>query len=497
MKIVPQLDTYPRLIRLVQTPAGRLACLVAFALLLLLNGNPYWMELSLLSGLMGVFPRHRRKLLSLLAIYWLLRHGQAWLWPGLAGKAAAAAGLSGGAVPLAMAAALATVFGCLYALFHAVRRRPDSLAGRRPVLVLLSCYLLTLGLAGSLPLHGAARAAIWLALASISGYLWYFAYALCDAAAKHADPFALQFGTFFPFWSGAHTTPTPIAKGAAFLRKVEVGDAKDAAALRLNAVKLLIWTSFVHLFSFSLQTLVHGPAGHSAILEPISRALGLHATVPGFHVPYLGAALDRAEAGVMISPGLAWASVATHFAEAVADMTVMGNQVVACCRMSGFRVLRNTYKPLYAGSLADFWNRYYFYFKELLVEFFFYPTYVRYFKKHGRLRMAAATFAAATFGNVLYHFCRDIHYVFDMGLWKALLGCRVYLFYAAILGTGIVISQLRGRRVRYESLPVYRRAIASATVVAFFCLLEIFDYEGRTHSLGTHVAFFLNLFLLR
>ena len=43
-----------------------------------------------------------------------------------------------------------------------------------------------------------------------------------------------------------------------------------------------------------------------------------------------------------------------------------------------------------------------------MVDMFFYPTYLRYFKKHPRLRMVAATMAAACAGNAIFHFLRDI-----------------------------------------------------------------------------------------
>ena len=38
--------------------------------------------------------------------------------------------------------------------------------------------------------------------------------------------------------------------------------------------------------------------------------------------------------------------------------------------------------------VVEFWNRFYYYFKELLVEFFFYPVYARYFRNHQRRRLS-------------------------------------------------------------------------------------------------------------
>ena len=54
--------------------------------------------------------------------------------------------------------------------------------------------------------------------------------------------------------------------------------------------------------------------------------------------------------------------------------------------------------------------------------------------------MIAATLAAATFGNMLYHFFRDIDLVFQLGPWKAIAGFQVYALYTLLLGCGIAIS---------------------------------------------------------
>ncbi len=89
-------------------------------------------------------------------------------------------------------------------------------------------------------------------------------------------------------------------------------------------------------------------------------------------------------------------------------LSIWGHIIIATCRMAGFKALRNTWSPLQSKTIAEFWNRYYYYFKELLVEFFFYPTFLRFFKTKPRLRMFMATMAAAGLGNMLYHFFRDI-----------------------------------------------------------------------------------------
>ena len=93
----------------------------------------------------------------------------------------------------------------------------------------------------------------------------------------------------------------------------------------------------------------------------------------------------------------------------------MGARFIAGCRMAGFNALRNSYRPLSSRTIAEFFNRFYYYFKELLVDFFFYPAFLRYWKGHKRLRMIFATFAAVFFGNSFYHLTRDWQFIRDDG----------------------------------------------------------------------------------
>src|SRR5579864_6711728 len=104
---------------------------------------------------------------------------------------------------------------------------------------------------------------------------------------------------------------------------------------------------------------------------------------------------------------ICWASMIYTFFHNMLEMAIFGGPIVAVARLAGYRLLRNTYRPLSATTLVEFWNRYYFYYKELLVEVFFFPTFFRCFQTHKRLRIFFATFMAATVGNFIFHFMRD------------------------------------------------------------------------------------------
>ena len=486
IKIVPQLDTYPRLVSFGQTALGKAALLGIFAGGLLVNRLDLWIEITVIVAVMAYFPARRRLLTSMAGLYWLFFHST-WLnWTFLRALAKAEGQRTDWTLTALVSGILAAVFCGFVVFFYYVRARRDSLAAKRPVLCLVTCYAAVLATAGLWPLGGMIRLLVWGVIAVTGPYIWYFAYALKDASAKTPDGAILQFGTLRPFWGGSGV---PYAKGAANLRRVEARNSKDLSMIQLKAIKLLIWALILRVPRLALAVLVYGESTR------VLRVIGLaHWTVPNLGVPELRLALQHAAMPVQV----AWASVIAHFAGAMLELTVSGHIIIACCRMAGFKVLRNTYRPLEARTVAEFWNRYYYYFKELLVDFFFFPVFTRFFKHYRRFRVFAATIAAATAGNMVYHFLRNYQDVAEMGLWRALVGFQVYVIYATALGLGVGISQLRshGRERSRGDAQWWRRALATAGVLSFFCLLEIFDQEGRSYGLGLYLRFFLRLFLI-
>jgi|CZKZ01.1.fsa_nt_gi hypothetical protein len=486
MKIVPQLDTYPRLVTFGQTTVGKAVLVGAFAIGLFADRVDAWIGLTVAIALITCFPSRRRLLLSMATLYWLAFHAQ-WLnWEFLREIATAEGQRTDWTLTALVYGTIAAVL-CMFALFfHIARTRRTLLVAKRPVLFLVTSTLLLLAAADLLPFKGVTRLLVWALLAVTIPYLWYFAYALRDASAKGSDGVLLQFGTLRPFWGPVNV---PYAKSSSNLYRVEVKNAHDLSVVQLKAIKLLIWVFILRFVLLALNVIVYADSARSTRLMSLTHWAG-----PQLVIPELEVALQMTGLPVYV----AWASVLAHFAEVILSLTVGGNIIVACCRMAGFNILRNTYKPLQARTLSEFWNRYYYYFKELLVEFFFFPMFTRYFKGHRRVRMFAATMAAATLGNMIFHFLTGFRYVAELGLWKALAGFQTYFFYATVLGLGIGISQLRGHgkaRLSDDS-PWWRKTLATTGVLVFFCLLEVFDQEARSIGLGQCLHFFLRLFFI-
>lgn len=133
----------------------------------------------------------------------------------------------------------------------------------------------------------------------------------------------------------------------------------------------------------------------------------------------------------------------------------------------------------------------------MLVDFFFYPTFLRYFKKHPRLRVFFATFMAAGVGNAIFHFGRQLDLRFTMGVREATVGFTSYLVYCVILATAIGVSQARttGTTAAAERMGVARRVKAFVSVWGLVVVLHPFGgVEERVYSFQARLSFLAHQF---
>jgi hypothetical protein len=125
-------------------------------------------------------------------------------------------------------------------------------------------------------------------------------------------------------------------------------------------------------------------------------------------------------------------------------------------------VFRNTYKPLLAESVVEFWNRYFYYFKELLVDLLLHADLHRCgpapASSWPRLRLLAAVFAAAFVGNVYYHVIKDAAAMAQGQVLQVLQAHQSRMFYCLLLALGIFVSMLREQQPRRGAVPAVRVA---------------------------------------
>ncbi len=486
--LIPPLDRYQRVVTFSQTVTGRVVLIAVFAAGLVLHGRSWWPEVSVILLLMSFLPDYRRQLLLAGTMYWLW-HYTPFNWSlimRLARDEGVAANIGDSlGWPLFQVLVVASVLVFCAVFYAAAVRWRNTAPMNRPLRALLFSYVGLLAVATWLPLPSLMEVTLWAFLVVLGRYIWFLAFSLLDIPSAARSPFILQLGHYHPFWMGTTTSPLPFAKGAAYLRKIEAKDPSELAVTQLKGVKLLYWAMLLMIVqAVSLGLIYTGTI----------RLWHWSFTLPFFlDVPRFSEAFSSSVAGTPAVWYLNWLALAARFLLDLLSISIWGHMMIAVCRMAGFRALRNTYKPLRSATIAEFWNRYYYYFKELLVECFFYPTYLRYFKRWPRFRLVFATMAAAGFGNVLYHFLRDSSYIARLGLWDAFISFKVYLFYGALLGVAIGLSQLRNRNRRIDRNSLRTRVLAPIAVLAFYCVLSIFDDPDRFLPAAEYFRFAMHL----
>ena len=386
--------------------------------------------------------------------------------PSFALKYAARENIGPQAVALAQygACALALAFCALF--LAGVRSARPAMLARRPLACLRGLFAVLLLVCEYAPACVGVRLWLWALASQLSGYIFFLALIAGEQRSPaQRVPFWRQFVALHPAWG---STGTPFTPAPRKLERLAAPDAEALFARQVRGFRLLVWANLLWLAHLTFQRVVHGAWG-----------------VPTIHDAIVGSQA--------LSWPMRWGVLVADFFEAILRLSIMGHGVVAGARLLGFDLPRNTYRPLEARSIMEFWGRYYYYFKEMLLNLFYFPAFLTCFRAHPRLRMAFATFMAAGVGNLLFHFLREIDAVIELGLVRAILGLQTYAFYCAALSAGVIASQLRARK-RPTPATTLSRLRAFGGVLLFFCLLQVFDDTSRTVPLSTHLAFFFSLF---
>jgi len=449
-----QLHENKKLVLAAQTRCGQFVVWVIASLMLYWHDVTGLMIVSL--ALVTLLPERRRPILSLLAVGMIVamfldrpdtQSVYGFLSPGAAnGKEwlTVAIKVSGILAILYLAYYVATNFSRLPKF---VRRIPIFLLHFGIWLALIGSSILGVGIFGMGPFLA-----------------WRLSYLMAQAGRGTVSGTSFSDHLFYlmPVFGG---TSTPYGKGLDYLGRHEAVDAESFSRSQLAGLKLLVLAVFWVLALDLMDAAMFGNAAEVLPIRPGAQS---------FNVPRLGELLS---ADVDVIVPVAWASIYLELIRATLTLAITGHIIIGCLRLLGFNVFRNTYKPLLAESIVEFWSRYYFYFKELLVDLFFYPAFLSCSWAGKKLRLFIAVFSAAFIGNMYYHLLLRYELVTNMeiaALWSE-LGPR--LVYCALLATGIWVSMLRQQKRRSERRgdSVFARVLRIAGVWTFFGIINIWN----------------------
>ena len=238
------------------------------------------------------------------------------------------------------------VLGMLYLAYRVVLRFDQwpAVIRRNPVLSLHGGVWIALALS-TLPWLGV--------LAQVSFLAWRMSYLVkfANRGMVAGTKFHDHLFYLMPVFGGSSA---PYGKGLDFLSRHEARDPAAFTRSQLAGIKLLLlailWIYLLDLIDIAF----FGQTGKRLDGWPESWTLKL---------PHLTAFLQT---GINRPWYVGWAVIYLELIRDILKLAAFGHVIVGSLRLLGFNVFRNTYKPLLAESIVEFWNRYYYYFKELL-----------------------------------------------------------------------------------------------------------------------------------
>lgn len=375
---------------------------------------------------------------------------------------------------LGRACVVLATFGLLWLLYRATvsyASLPPAIR-RRPQVVLHLTYWACLAvLWNTAPTAGPWRGILAGVTVVFSVLLWRCGYLLL--AGQQGRMAGSRFTDHLLYlWPAYGGSSTPYGKGHGYLAHCEARTDEELARSQLAGIKLIILSFLWGALADLMEGTLYGP---------------------GTGIPRL-AALLKAES---VAPlWTAWASIYCELFWQVLHHAARGHSIIGILRLFGFNVFRNTYKPLLAQSIIEFWNRYYYYFKELLATFFFLPTFTGIgagLRRWPALRLFLAVFAAAFAGNMYYHLLTRTPLLVEGDVFEALYGLRSRAFYCLLLALGIYVSMERGRRRPGQATGRVRVALKILGVWTFFGLITIWNVNSDAPFFA-RVDFFVSLF---
>ncbi len=465
------IDHNPATLRLAQTIRGNgLLHLAFFALLWGAGLGHILLALSIGTLILcAIFPSRRIQLIGATGMLSLVIQPYRFKeFPELSARLFAKAGFDA-ISPALLSSAVAALFLLLcWSMLKLQAESRGNIVGQRPFLAQVILLFGLLGAGASGLCSPVATAFLWAFIGVFATNFWTLGYAFANLRSKAPAPALTHVGFLRPVWNG---NMVPVGKGIAFLRKFEAKDDEALAATRLKALKLIVWALILQRLDWHLGDLLESRWG----------------------IPDLRHALLAQGGAMKLGAGMSWLVLLSHYFLKVVEVAATGHVVVATVRMAGFAIPRNSVSPFASRTIAEFWNRYFYYFKELLVDFFFFPAFTRFFKKNTKIRIAFATFCAASIGNCIFHLMNEIVWIPEKGLRHVIQGFESYLLYSLILASGIIISQLRNHRPKPEDGFLRYQLLPRIGVTLFFCIAIVFDDTRPGIALSDRFSFILGL----
>jgi hypothetical protein len=451
-----QPEPRPGLLLAAQSPPGRV-WIAVFAGAALYPGFGYLAAaFTAAIGLAAFRPAWRRSIVSTLAIL-VCASGF------VPRQVAEFSSLTANSLSSSTALAAALWLGAILVWTRFAKRLPHAIARRSGLLL----HALAAALIAGLWLAGARGILTPLMAATICGLvpelLWRSAYWI---------KWRLRQGDRAPVWGNLFAVlpflgagGVPIGKGPTYFAAHEASDREQLASSQVEGVRLLMLALVWRFADEALSALLWGRA---STWTP-GWMVNAHPAVPA-----MDALLRRPDLATL---PLRWAGLYGELFHTLLTLGVFSHTIVGAFCLLGFHIPRNMKSPLLATTILDFWGRYFYYFKELLMDFWFFPAYLR-----SRLPMpwrTALSIASAAFAGNLYYHVALYWPLLAAGYGNAFLSrLSARVIYCALLTAGLCGSFARslGKTRSASAAALPRRVFQAVLVSAFFAVIHVWNY---------------------
>lgn len=459
IKIIPPIESNQILNEFTQKPIGKIILFCTFSFLIYLNTfgvNKYillthqhvWDKI-LIIGLFFFLPKYKKIIFPISTIYWLV----SYFYPQFI------------QVPFMFLVYKSKephllYESCILFLFLFLTSHLTLKKIRHNTTLAIISYIIALILISTFPMSAYLRNLLHGSFLLFSLLFWHWMYSL-----KYNFPIKEALQSSFSFWNWS---PLPIPKSFVDLEKSS-NNISDLTKLRLRALKLLVWTSIL------------------SVLEFLIFKVKIYFNIPSL-VSLIGSQ------SVQESIFIRWIALFTDFISNMLTITVGSHFAIACIRFCGWNVKRNVYSPLQAKSISDFFNRYYYYFKELLLDLFFYPAYFSFFKNSPNIRLFIATLLSAGLGNFLFHFMLDYSKIINLGFIGAIISSSSYSLYCFLLSIFLFFSQRSRLKAVNKIQGFLTTFIIKIRILAVFLFLNLLLNSSGRSGLTNILRFAQSLF---
>src|SRR6202041_1603215 len=259
-RLIPRIETYPKVVSFSQTSIGKSVILALFGLGLRLF-IPISISVLVFASIFGLttfLPEYRRFILAVCPITLVL--------------------LQTMHNPLLFGSILTVIILGIF-LYWCAMGWPQSRFGKRPIVFLLTGFTALILLACAATRHSLTYLILWGLVGAMANYVWFIGYALLDRSSKPARDLTLELASFRPLWG---STNTPFPKGAAYLRRIEAQNPEQLAIVQLKGLKLLAWAIMLAAFQSFWFKFFHGYLRIPSSAEAL--AMSVHGTPVAWHL---------------------------------------------------------------------------------------------------------------------------------------------------------------------------------------------------------------------